>query len=110
MSICLVKFQADWADEFDCQELVVKSGTVEGISKYIEDTLEKGEDYYFGSNEGFEPDELSLGNFSIEEITELEALFVVTRITKRVNSTFGTGILSNIFDGYAPEYEYEVNK
>lgn len=103
MSYILVKFSASWADEFECEELLLVEGTLESVTARLEEFLEEGyydheyDEYYtefsFGTNESFQLEDLSLSDFSLTELLESEAECIKTHI----GSNFGTGILSQIF-------------
>ena len=88
----LIKFSANWADEFDCQQFEISSEPLEDIMDSIEYMVSKDGDGYlgFGSNQGFEYGELQPGDFEVielndDEVTVLDRLFGKTK--------FGTGIL-----------------
>lgn len=91
----LIKMSADWADEFTAESFAIFNGhateAIDHVRKELEQSVEDGEGYYFGTNEGWEPHELSLSDFKFEELTEQEY-----EIIKRVLGTsFGTGCASS---------------
>lgn len=86
MSKFLIKFESDWADEFQCEQFTIVPSK-EQAQAIVERLIEEGG--YFGTNEGFEEGELSECEFSITEITDEEA----DVICKLLGSEFGTGIL-----------------
>lgn len=90
MSYVLVKFEADWADEF----------YIEGFAIYDKDMWEKiVEDFknaksytgfYFGTNEGFESEEITknwLSNYKVTNITQQD-----WEIFKKYFSPYGKSI------------------
>ena len=56
----LIKFQACWADEFDCEQFVIVN-SLQAAEKYVAELLE--DSISFGTNEGWEPGEVSKRNF-----------------------------------------------
>jgi hypothetical protein len=82
----LIKFDANWCDEFDCQQFVIVNDCP---ACYIDDILEN-EPHYFGTNEGFEPGDLDIENFTIQEMTDGEAVVFEKFFSY---PRFGTGVL-----------------
>jgi len=82
----LLKFEANWADEFDCEQFMLVE-EVENAHKYIEELV--GEYNGFGSNQGFESDEISHSNFTITVIDDK----MYYDLMKLFGRQFGTGIL-----------------
>ncbi len=71
----LVKFDADWADEFNCYGFSIMPETV--WKKYKEDLkkLEWPQERYFGTNESFnwETRDEHLKDFKVKKISEKES-------------------------------------
>lgn len=68
---CVIKFEASWADEFDCKQFQVCDSHTEA-EEIINDILEC--DYVsFGSNQGWEGDEITRDNFVIDMIADEDA-------------------------------------
>jgi hypothetical protein len=61
----LVKFDRDWADEFSPAGLLI---VTESEKELYEKWLEKPRSWYFGTNEGFEDEDLKDG-FTFTAIT-----------------------------------------
>lgn len=90
----LVKFWSDWADELDCQEmLVVEGDSADAVYKRYEEKLgeykEEGIELGFGTNEAFYAQELDLRSFTFTPLADNEAEIIQRLLGKR----FGTGIL-----------------
>lgn len=83
----LVKFSADWADEFHAEGLALYNQEQVDQLKLL---LDEGKlEWYFGTNEGFEEGDLSPGDFTFTEISEEEALFLKRLIPDLERGTFG---------------------
>jgi hypothetical protein len=87
----LLKMSADWADEFQCEQFKICESQMEA-SQIIAECVNKGG--YFGTNEGFEENDLSERNFSLHDLSHEEARF----LERTLGNTFGTGILDNDFN------------
>lgn len=83
--ICVAR--NDWADEFDANSYkIFKDTTEEQVKQCVVQITKEGSD--FGTNEGWEPDNLCLDDFTITEITDTE-----TEILERLlGKVFGTGV------------------
>lgn len=80
----LVRFSADWADEFEAEGFRIFLDTNEdSIQEYIDEVVKNG--FYFGTNEGFEEYELSGDNFKIINISDSDSEV----FTKFFNRGFG---------------------
>ena len=92
----LVQFNQDFADEFDCQQYTICNMSIVETTALYNKALEIGKDggveYYFGTNEFFEPEYIEGLEYST--ITKAEAEF----LTDTLGNTFGTGILKQIID------------
>lgn len=98
MSTVLVKFARGWADEFDVENFeVIENTTVEELKETIKEALNFEEEYYFGTNEGWEFSELGLENFTFRVLEEAEYELLKNLFGVRYNGQveFGTG--SGIF-------------
>jgi hypothetical protein len=95
MSKVILKFDADWCDEFQCQEFVVLADVAKA-KEYIQELIEnidEGGEAGFGTNQSF--CELEPGNFEIIVISD-EDYEVLHRLFGRdfsLDVQFGTGIL-----------------
>ena len=96
MSKVVLKFEASWCDEFDCQEFKV-CDSVADAKRYINNLMYTDDcisgSAYFGSNQSFE--ELELGFFEIIVISDKD-YHVLHRLFGRdfsLDVQFGTGIL-----------------
>jgi hypothetical protein len=99
----LVIFSRDWADEFQCEEFIITELSKDDAEKLIFNKLQKSYEYYFGTNEGFETNDLSIQDFEIKEISDQEK----ETLTKLIGERFGTGILYAMFND---EEEYEEDE
>jgi hypothetical protein len=91
----LVKFEKDWADEFDVENFYArKDVTVEEETTAIQAELDRGEERSFGSNEYWEAEELSIDDYTITEITdeEFEVLVKLFSVPGSKYVAFGTGV------------------
>jgi len=79
----LIKFEANWADEFDCEQFML---TKDCPMCYMDEILKEGA-WGFGTNQDFE--ELNTDNFQIVELTDEEAY----TIEKFFGMKFGVGVL-----------------
>lgn len=83
----MIKFEEDWCDEFECQQfIIVDESEVEDI---IDEIVE--EDWlYFGTNQGFEPGDITVDSFTVFPLDEdtADALGVLFP-----SGRFGVGIL-----------------
>ena len=94
----LIKFEANWADEFNCQQFEIVDSE-EKAEAYVKELLNYDpdvDDGYigFGTNQGWEEGEITERHFTITELETyqheaLEALFGQTF----GNIKFGTGPL-----------------
>lgn len=88
MAIYLVQQNSDWADEFQCQKYcILEDVSEQDVIEYIKDICKDGA--YFGTNEGWEEEELSEDDFSYTEISEEENNLLV----KLLGKSFGTGVV-----------------
>ena len=91
----LVKFDKDWADEFDVRNFYTRKGvTVEQEVQRIGEELANSGYRSFGSNEGWEPEELSIDDYDVVEISD-EEFAVLHKLFSGRNPdyvAFGTGI------------------
>lgn len=85
MTKYLLVFNTDWADEFDCEKYAIYNN-LEAAEAIVASYIENGG--YFGTNEGWEEDELYEGCFTITEISEDEAEVLI----RLLGHTFGTGL------------------
>lgn len=98
MSATLIKFKSDWGDEFDCEQFVVFNGTVEEARARInevflgEDVPEDSE-WYFGTNEYFTKEDLSIEKFTLVALTKEQADVMFALFPKQ---RFGTGIVDRM--------------
>ena len=92
MSKYLIKFEANWADEFDCEQFsLVEADSVEIVYQNIKDMLTEYEGYIgFGSNQGWEEGEITNENFKVKELFGAEWA-VMTYLFP--HKTFGLGVL-----------------
>ncbi len=99
MNRIIVTFKKDWADEFDCQQLIVLEGTIDRVKAYINHHCEEVLDLYFGTNEGF--DELDPSDFAVSNLSEEEFQTIKKYLLPNSwNVTFGTGILAAFFEEF----------
>jgi len=80
----LIKFKANWSDEFDCEQFIVTSHCP---MCYIEEILSEGA-WGFGTNQDFE--KLSVDDFEIIALSVPEAA-VLEKLFPR--NMFGVGVL-----------------
>lgn len=83
----LVKQSSNWADEFTCQCYAIFHSYEEAREAVRLAVLNGG---YFGTNEGWEENELDASDFTIESITEAQAEVLIGLLGK----SFGTGLLN----------------
>lgn len=84
----LVLAENDWSDEFSADSFaILENTTKEQVEEDIKNIIAKG--HYFGTNEGWEPDQLDFDDFTIREITPQEVA-VLKKFFPR--SSFGTGV------------------
>jgi predicted nucleic acid-binding protein len=83
----LVIFDANWADEFNCQQFTIKDSLEE--AQALVNSLISQEEVYFGSNESFQEGELSADAFRILNISAHDADIIISLLGKE----FGTGVL-----------------
>lgn len=95
----LIKFDQDWADEFQCQQFRIVeldcSSAAKGIKKIkaaIKETLDRTAELYFGTNEFYETLALTVEDFEVDFVSAITAEV----LTSRLGTTFGTGILDRI--------------
>ena len=91
----LVKFEKDWADEFDVENFYARKGvTVEQETEQLQKELARGEYRGFGSNEGWEPEEQSIDDYKVTKISdeEFDVLHKLFNGRKPNYVAFGTGI------------------
>lgn len=82
----LVKQSSDWCDEFTANCFRIFDDK-QHAQEFIEGLVECGG--YFGTNEGWEENELDEVDFTIQSITEAQAEVLVELLGK----SFGTGLL-----------------
>lgn len=82
----LVKQSSDWADEFTVECFRIFDNK-QDAQDFIEALVEFGG--YFGTNEGWDENELDEGDFTIQSITEAQAEVLV----ELLGESFGTGLL-----------------
>ena len=82
----LVIQSSDWSDEFTAECFQIYNSREEAVDTIAELCNEGG---YFGTNEGWEKDELYEDDFKVKEISDAEAE-VIARL---LGSPFGTGLL-----------------
>lgn len=91
----MVKFSADWADEFQCESLCLfKDYSKEQLETAIESIIDNG--LCIGTNEEFEGGELSSNDFKIIELTETN----YNDYHSIFGKSFGTGVSYNDFKYY----------
>lgn len=113
MASVLIKFRCDWADEFDVKCFAAYTNTtLEEQKVRIQKRLDTGGGFYFGTNEGFEDDDLSIHDYTFTEISDEEYEFLKRNFSSYDNSVeWGTG--TNAFednDEYDLDYDVEDNK
>lgn len=81
----IIYFDKNWADEFDCQQFAL----TECPQYWIDEIIEEGMTY-FGSNEGWELEEISEDDFVVRELSKKEWDVMVKLFPTKV---FGTGLL-----------------
>lgn len=86
MSKILLKLERDWADEFQCEQFILLDNMAKA-DKVIADLKENGG--WFGTNECWEPGELSDDDFSVQVITDEDAAVLIALL----GGHFGTGPL-----------------
>ncbi len=94
MGAVVIKFSSDWADEFDAECFcAVPNTTVEEQKAFIQKRLDAGGGFYFGTNEGFEDDELTMRDYEFSEISdeEYETFKRVFGVSYDGSVSFGTG-------------------
>lgn len=69
MTPILVKFERDWGDEFNVYGFKVFD-SIDKWNEYYEEI--KDEQWWFGTNEGFEPGELEETDFTVHDVTDGE--------------------------------------
>lgn len=84
----MIKFVANWADEFECAQFTLMDNTYSGVEDYISEILD--DVLYFGTNQGWEDGEIDRSNFDIVELTEDEWITLNKLFPNRI---FGLGIL-----------------
>lgn len=82
----LLIFSRDWSDEFDCEQFALFEKEEEALARKKELIQYGG---YFGTNEGFEEEELSERDFQLKDISDEDAAV----IRNLLGQSFGTGIL-----------------
>lgn len=91
----LVKFDKDWADEFDVRNFYARKGvTVEQETTRLRAALEQEEGRWFGTNEGWEADELDIDDYTVTEISD-EEFDVLHKLFQQDGPDyvyFGTGV------------------
>ena len=86
----LVIAHNDWADEFAAKSFYIFENTpLEAVEETIRKIIAEG--VYFGTNEGWEEDELSFRDFTISEISQED-----TDTLKKFfpSGNFGTGVFT----------------
>jgi hypothetical protein len=86
MNKYILIMSTDWVDEFNCEEFRIVN-TLKEAEQIRQRCIDQGGD--FGTNEGFEEEELSEDAIEIKVITQNEASI----IQKTLGGRFGTGIL-----------------
>ena len=81
----LVIFSKDWSDEFQVESFQIYDLSVEQTKQHIKETV-VGFSLWFGTNEGWEEDEICLSDFEFKAISEEEA----SVIEKVIGKNFGT--------------------
>lgn len=100
----LVKFCADWADEFYCEEYRIVETSIEDVTQSISRLIKR--EAWFGTNEGFNENELSTSDFEIFPISDEEA-----NVLKRFfGDSFGVGILSDLFYENDEDEDFDADK
>ena len=102
MSKVLIKYNACWADEFDCEGFAVEYKKVwEDRCKKIEEKFQNnGEvEVYFGTNESFIFDSYNdwIRNFNVEDISE-EKANILSDIFGNGRDVFDYGTGSHVVD------------
>lgn len=90
----LIKFNSDWADEFDVECFAAYTNTtVEEQTARIQQRLDAGGGFGFGSNEEFEDGYLSIRDYEFIEISEEEYQVLRRHFKKSYSNNvhFGTG-------------------
>lgn len=94
MDYLLVKFSADWADEFDCEEMALVRGRKSLIERRIRAHIDGGYDLFFGTNQSFEDGDLDMRHIEIVEISREE----YATLNGLLGKTFGTGVLNQLLE------------
>ena len=85
----LIKFTANWADEFDCEQFQLVDQSLNQTHLQLMELLDDG--YLgFGTNQGWEKGEITINNFEISEISDVRWDMLHDLFSK---DRFGTGIL-----------------
>lgn len=99
----LIKFKACWADEFDCEEFLVVEDDIDEIKSFFKRVLDPKTDldqsgWYFGTNQGWENEDIDISAFSFEKISKEEANTLKKLLTNGKDRSFGLGIISMILE------------
>lgn len=112
MTAVVIKFSADWADEFQVECFAVyENTTVQEQSDRIQKRLASGGGYYFGTNEGFEKGDLSIDNYTFNEITDEEYEVFAKVFSKSYTGAIKWGTGTGAFDSaYDDEDDFDEDE
>lgn len=88
MSKFILKFEKDWADEFQCEQFAIYPTKGDAL-RVVQEIVESNEDQYFGTNEGWESGEIDDVDFSVINVDDDFA----EKLLNIFGNRFGTGIL-----------------
>lgn len=105
----LIKFSSDWADEFQVECFAAYTNTtVEEQTARIQKKLDTDGGFYFGTNEGFEDDQLTINDYEIIAISEQEYEFLKRHFSSydgKVEFGTGTGAFEDSDDEFDEDNE-----
>ena len=81
----LAIFSKDWADEFNVDAFQIFDLDVKATKNLLKAEV-VGQPKYFGTNQGWEGDEIEMDDFTLKEISDEEAVV----IAKVIGTSFGT--------------------
>jgi len=88
MAKYIIKFEANWSDEFNCRQFILFEGDKTEIDSEIEAMVEFGGS--FGTNQSFEAGDLTKDDFDVQEIPIEDYNLMVSLFPSK---HYGTGIL-----------------
>lgn len=101
MDYVLVKFCADWADEMDVEGFAVfeKNDWESQVEKFK--NAESYNGFWFGTNEGFERDEIGkhwLGHYEVKDLTDVEYESLKNLFSSQYRSSISFGKFAYLID------------